>query len=42
MSTGYAVERFNIPKQELIKYARVHGIEPEFDKELVQQKLNKL
>ncbi|MFH1859568.1 MAG: hypothetical protein ABH870_00905 [bacterium] len=35
MSIGYAAERFSIPKEELIKYAKLRGIEPEFDNELV-------
>lgn len=42
MSIGYAAQRFDIPKQELIKYARLRGIEPEFDNELVQQELRKI
>lgn len=42
MSIGYAAERFGISKEELIKYAKLRGIEPEFDSKLVQQELRKL
>lgn len=42
MSIGYAAERFDIPKQELVKYARLRGIEPEFDNNLMHQELRKI
>ena len=38
-SLGYVAEKWGVPKQELIRTARMRGIEPEYDEEMVQEEL---
>ena len=40
-SLGYVAERVGIPKQALIRAARLQGIEPEFDEETVREELSR-
>ena len=39
VSLGYAAQKVGLTKRELIREARVRGIEPPFDEEMVREEL---
>ena len=38
-SLGYFAERMRLDKQELIRYAKMHGVDPDFSEQTIREEL---